>query len=100
MPLEKLGSLTEQANPTIKYFSGTAMYNNTLAIPANALGIGKHLFLRELAQVTLNGHDLGKLWSAPFVIDITKVVRAENNELKVRVTNAWHNRLVGEALKP
>ena len=44
----------------------------------------------------LNGQDLGILWKAPFRVDITKVAKAGDNELEVRVTNLWPNRLIGD----
>jgi hypothetical protein len=53
-----------------------------------------------LAEVTLNGRDLGVWWKPPFVADITSVAKPGRNALKVRVTNLWVNRLVGDEQYP
>ena len=53
-----------------------------------------------MARVTLNGHDLGVLWKAPFRVDITAVVKPGDNVLEVRVANLWPNRMIGDAALP
>ena len=40
------------------------------------------------------------LWVAPFKIDITDYVKAGNNTLKIKVTNTWQNRLIGDEQFP
>ena len=52
--------------------------------------------VHEIAEVRLNGQNLGILWKEPFRIDITKAARPGDNELEVRVTNLWPNRLIGD----
>ncbi|RYG65751.1 hypothetical protein EON80_16745 [bacterium] len=105
LTLEGLTSLTEHADPTVKYFSGTASYHKTFPVPASALAAGKRLYIdlgetASLAEVTLNGKNLGTLWAAPFTLDITAAAKVGDNDLQVRVTNTWHNRLVGEKRSP
>ena len=56
--------------------------------------------VREIAEVRLNGRDLGVLWKPPFRVDITKAARAGRNLLEVRVTNLWPNRLIGDEQLP
>ncbi|MBQ2630359.1 MAG: hypothetical protein IJG13_11840, partial [Kiritimatiellae bacterium] len=54
-----------------------------------------------LARVFVNGKDCGVVWCAPWEADISSAVREGENELEIRYTNNWHNRLVGDcALKP
>jgi len=103
--LAALASLSEQTEPTIKYFSGTMTYSNVIDIPASALGSDRRLDLDlgdvgSLAEVCLNGRNLGTLWSKPFRLDISGAAKPGANHLQVRVTNVWHNRLVGQRLKP
>lgn len=103
--LEKLISWTEYAEPGVKYFSGTGTYHKTLDIPADRLHKGNRVYLdlgtvKELAEVSVNGHDLGVLWKPPFRIDITDWAKPGPNDLTVRVTNLWVNRLIGDELKP
>ncbi|RYX80607.1 hypothetical protein EON83_27855 [bacterium] len=103
--LDSLASLTTNPDPTIKYFSGTATYTKNFDIPASALAADKRLYLdlgqvASIAEVTFNGKNVGTLWKAPFQLDITSFAKVGPNQLEVRVTNAWHNRLVGQRLAP
>jgi hypothetical protein len=54
----------------------------------------------EIAEVWLNGKVLGIHWMPPFRVDVTETAKAGRNELQVRVTNLWVNRLVGDSLLP
>lgn len=87
----------------IKYFSGTATYCKTVEITAAQAGCTAWLELGNvaaLAQVRLNGNDLGIVWTAPWKAELTGVLRAGKNELEIEVTNPWANRLVGDAALP
>jgi hypothetical protein len=69
------------------------------------LGKGKKLYLelgavRNLAEVRVNGQDLGILWKPPFRVDVTRAVHTGPNHLEVKVTNLWPNRLIGDAGLP
>ena len=54
----------------------------------------------NLAQVQLNGADLGVLWKPPFAVDVTDALRPGRNEFTIRVTNLWPNRLIGDEQLP
>jgi len=102
---EQLISWPEHPDSGIKYFSGTAVYRQSLTIPAENLGAGRRLELdlgrvQVIAEVWLNGQALGVLWKAPFRVDVTGVAKAGANELEVRVTNLWPNRLIGDEQLP
>ncbi|HEY0257233.1 MAG TPA: hypothetical protein VGC39_07315, partial [Candidatus Methylacidiphilales bacterium] len=101
----KLVSWSDDSDPGVKYFSGTATYHKTLAIPATMVGLGRRLYLElgdveGIAQVKLNGKDLGVLWKPPYRLDITSVAQAGDNRLEVNVTNLWGNRQIGDAQLP
>ncbi len=103
--LDQLASLSDNANPGVKYFSGTATYTKTVPIPAESLGDGHRLYLdlgdvEVMAQVKLNGHDFGTLWKPPYRIDITGVAKPGDNALEVKVTDLWPNRLIGDDMLP
>ena len=49
-----------------------------------------------IAEVRLNGHDLGILWHAPFRVEASQALRPGPNTLEVDVTNLWVNRLIGD----
>jgi hypothetical protein len=53
-----------------------------------------------LAQVKLNGRDLGILWKLPYQLDVTGLLRPGPNALEVQVTNLWPNRMIGDEQLP
>ena len=66
-------------------------------------GNGKHIWLDlgkvcEIAEVELNGQNLGILWKPPARLDITAVAKPGKNQLTVRVTNFWPNRIIGDQI--
>lgn len=102
---DRLMSWTDSPEDGIKYFSGTATYEKEVNIPAEYLGDGRKVVLdlgavKNLAQVSINGKSLGVLWKEPFRVDITETVHAGANQLEIRVTNLWPNRLIGDQNSP
>ena len=49
-----------------------------------------------LAHVFVNGVDCGVVWCAPWEADVTSALREGENEIEIRYTNNWYNRLVGD----
>jgi hypothetical protein len=99
------GSWTGHSDEDVKYFSGTATCKKTFTVPAERKSAGRRLVLdlgdvQNLARVRLNGKDLGVLWKAPYVIDITEAAVAGANRIELEVTNTWFNRLAGDVGKP
>jgi hypothetical protein len=99
--LKELISWTDSPDPGVKYFSGTATYTNSFAIPEGRLQKGSSLVLdlgklKEVAAVFINGKSAGILWKEPFRADITRFVKAGDNTLEITVTNLWNNRIVGD----
>ena len=101
----ELISWSTSDNEDVKYFSGTAVYTKTFDMP-NTL-TKKELLLKldlgqvyVIAEVILNGKNLGILWNAPYSVDITKEVRTGKNQLEIRLTNQWINRLIGDDRLP
>jgi hypothetical protein len=56
--------------------------------------------VQVIAEVRLNGRDLGILWKPPFRVDVTDTLKPGANELEVRVTTLWPNRMIGDAALP
>ena len=102
---EKLISWTEHKEEGVKYFSGTAVYNKEVDISAGMLGKGRALYLdlgnvKNIAEVKVNKKDLGILWKPPFCVEITDAVKPGKNNLEIRVTNLWPNRVIGDEQLP
>jgi hypothetical protein len=52
--------------------------------------------VRELAQVKLNGKDLGILWAPPFRVNVSDALVTRVNQLEIEVVNFWRNRIIGD----
>jgi hypothetical protein len=103
--LPKLISWHLHQDSGVRYFSGTAVYTRKVVIPPNMFtGDGRlHLDLGDvqvLAEVQINGHDLGIYWKPPFRIDVTDVLKPGENDVRIAVTNLWPNRLIGDQQLP
>ncbi len=99
--MENLSDLSNNADPGVKYFSGIANYSTTLQASSDWFAKGAHLLLdlgdvKNLAVVSINGHDVGEVWHAPYRLDVTSALKPGANEIQVKVVNAWVNRLIGD----
>lgn len=107
---------TRRPEEGVKYYSGKATYEKTFVFnaeldethppdpsrvetvrPSILLDLGE---VRYVAEVRLNGENLGVLWTRPFVVDITDSVKAGENKLEIDVVNLWPNRLIGDSKLP
>jgi hypothetical protein len=100
---ETLQDWTTSSDEQIKYYSGTAFY--TCKFKLDQLPEGKTVViglgsLTAMAKVTVNGTYAGGVWTAPYQLDITKLVKAGENELKIEVVSTWVNRLIGDSKLP
>ena len=103
--LDKLRSWSEHPDAGVRYFSGTAVYVKTFTVPAEMIAADRGLYLdlgkvAVIAEVKLNGRSLGVLWKPPFRLEISGAVRPGENELEVKVTNLWVNRIIGDEQLP
>jgi hypothetical protein len=103
--LDRLISWTEHSDPGVKYFSGTGTYRNRFTLPEGMRGADRRLYLDlgyvcVIAEVVLNGHNLGTLWKPPFMVDVTDTLTTGNNDLEIRIVNLWPNRLIGDEQLP
>ena len=98
---DQLVSWTQRPETGIKYFSGTATYDKTFDLPENLRQPGQHLTLdlgdvKNVAEVRLNGKNLGILWTVPFRVDVTDAIKPAGNKLEIEVVNFWPNRIIGD----
>ncbi|MBI5425823.1 MAG: hypothetical protein HZA32_17235 [Opitutae bacterium] len=104
-PFYRLSDWSEDPRPAVRYFSGTAEYRAEFDVPTDWLERGRAVSLdlgrvEISAEVTLNDRPLGLRWCAPYAFDITHWLRPGVNTLRVRVTNLWTNRLIGDNRLP
>jgi len=98
----ELSCWSEDADPLVKYYSGTAVYRNSFTLD-NALEGSVSLDLGNvevMAQVFLNDIDCGVVWKAPYRVDISEALKPGKNELVIQVVNTWVNRMIGDEQLP
>lgn len=103
--LPALQSLHLNADPGVRYFSGTATYTHRLDVPTSWLATDRRVVLdlgrvEVIAEVWINGRQAGAVWKEPYRLDVTDAVRAGANQLEVRVATLWANRLIGDEQLP
>jgi len=117
--MPQLRSWTDDA--ATRYFSGVATYEKSFSLPTTATGRKVFITLgsgtpveptrqaagmaawfdppvREAAVVYVNGQRAGSVWCAPYQLDITKFVRAGENQLRIEVANLALNAMAGQPL--
>ena len=105
LTLAKLESWTANSDEGVKYFSGTATYTKTVQADRRWLRPGERILLNlstvnDLAEVSINGKALGILWKSPYELDVTGALKPGANQLEIKVTNEWTNRLIGDRSAP
>ncbi|MDP2336497.1 MAG: glycosyl hydrolase [Bacteroidota bacterium] len=86
----------------IKYYSGIAVYHNSIQLPEKFVSDkNSELFLDlgevfNLARIWVNGKDMGVVWTPPFRLKISDALIAGNNLIEIEVANLWPNRLIGD----
>ncbi len=102
--LDKLISWTDHADSGVKYFSGTATYLKTFAWDSKKQKGERYVLdlgdLKNFADVELNGQALSLLWKPPYRLDVTDALKTGKNTLRVKITNLWPNRLIGDEQLP
>jgi hypothetical protein len=99
--LDKLISWSDSTDAGVKYFSGAGTYTKTIQASADWFKKGSHLWIdlgdvKNLAEVTVNGKNLGVVWHTPYRVDVTSALKPGANDVSIKVINAWVNRLIGD----
>jgi hypothetical protein len=102
---ESLQPWNESDDLEVRYFSGIATYRKTIPVPRSALKPDTRAYLDlgrvcDLAGVEVNGKSAGIVWTPPLRVEVTRLLRAGDNEFVVKVANRWINRLVGDESLP
>jgi hypothetical protein len=99
-----LDDWSKQAEEGIRYYSGTATYQKKFSYKPQrstphrtVLDLGK---VAVMAEVKLNGKNLGILWKPPYRVDVTEALKTGENTLEIKVVNLWINRMIGDEQLP
>ncbi|WP_159523861.1 glycosyl hydrolase [Sunxiuqinia indica] len=91
---------TTRPEDGIRYYSGTANYKSSFNWQRNLeqdkqywLNLGQ---VNNIAEVTVNGVSCGVAWTSPYQVNITKALKAGENEINIAVSNTWANRMIGD----
>jgi len=99
--MNDLSDWSQSDDPGVKYFSGIGTYTKSVDAPADWFKNGSRLWLdlgdvKNIAEITINGKDLGQTWHAPYRVDVTSALKSGTNQITIKVINAWVNRLIGD----
>ncbi|WP_321438936.1 glycosyl hydrolase [uncultured Bacteroides sp.] len=97
-----LSSWSINQNDEIKYFSGEGIYTNSFKIKEIKKTQKYYLDLGEvgvIAQVKINGKNVGGVWAPPYQLEISDVIKTGINDIEITVDNTWVNRLIGDLNK-
>ncbi len=100
---ETLQDWTTSPNDSIRYYSGTARYKIGFTSPklkeneTIEIDLGN---LTAMGKVKVNGTYAGGVWTYPYRLNITELLKQGNNELEIEVVNNWINRLIGDLNLP
>ncbi|MBP1675802.1 MAG: DNA-binding protein [Bacteroidetes bacterium] len=104
LKLVSLFDWSKNENPLIRYYSGTAVYKTSFNCTVDFqkhtdtytrpvyLSLGK---VCSLATVRVNGIDCGTVWTAPYEVDVTGVLKKGANTIEIELTNTWANAING-----
>ena len=99
---DHLMSYTESPVRDIRHYSGTVTYRKNFSLTKKQVK-GAASFeidlgsVKNLARVSVNGHDLGVAWKAPFRLEIpAEYLHDGINSLEIKVINLWVNRIIGD----
>jgi hypothetical protein len=100
--INKLFDWSTSDSESIKYYSGTATYQKELIWKGKAtdkiwLDLGT---IANIAEVSINGKDCGTLWTFPYRVDISDALTKGKNNVVIKITNTWANRLIGDQKLP
>jgi alpha-L-rhamnosidase/F5/8 type C domain len=99
--MNQLSDWSTNDDPGVKYFSGVGTYTKIVEAAPEWFRKRSRVWLdlgdvKNLAEVKVNGKDLGQTWHAPYRVDVTSALKPGTNEIQIEVVNAWVNRMIGD----
>jgi hypothetical protein len=96
---------SQHPDDSIKYYSGIATYRKEFVIPETISAEKNSVYIdlgevKNMARVKINGKEAGVLWTNPWKLDISSLVKKGTNLVEIEVANLWVNRLIGDESLP
>lgn len=93
--INMLNYWTSWDDPKANNFAGTAAYETSFNLQKQSgksyrLNLGK---VAESAKLIINGEQAGILWSQPYELDVTHLLKAGRNRIRVEVAGLMANRM-------
>ncbi len=103
--MDTLIDFSKHTNASIKYFAGTATYTKAFTIGSNDIKSSARWVLNlgvvnDIVVFFVNNKKVGTFWYPPYSIDVSNFLQQGTNEVKIKVTNNWINRLIGDEQEP
>ncbi len=102
--VDSVGSLSESAVDSLRYFSGIADYTTQFNLTTEDITDGRIVAntgpVGAMAKVYVNGQYAGGVWTPPYTVDITPYVSSGTNDIRIEVATTWVNRLIGDSRLP
>lgn len=101
MHVTRLFDWSESSDERIRYYAGKAVYETTFnwkePLPERAaISLGE---VFNVAMVTLNGREVGTVWTGSQLLELGGSLRVGENTLRIEVFNTWANRLIGDQVE-
>lgn len=84
----RLEDISKNENPDIRYYSGTIWYETEFKLKKKPEG-ELYLNLNDvgvMAKVKINGQYAGGVWTAPYRVNVTDLVRKGKNKVEIEVS--------------
>ena len=102
--LDQLQDLATSTDEGIKYFSGNMIYTTSFDFDASSVN-GEDVYLdlgevNKMAKVWVNDQYAGGVWTPPYRVNISTMLKQGTNTLRIDVVNTWVNRMIGDSALP
>ncbi len=103
LKIAKFEDWSKNADKDIRHFAGTVTYRKRVTLTAEQAK-AEILSLGEVkggvAEVFVNGQSCGVAWTYPWEVSIAGAIKQGENEILIKFTNTWANRLIGDCSLP